>query len=484
MEGAGRNGGVPSVGKPSPGDGDVAKRPRQVALPLEGRGEARRERRGGAPPSDVKEKGRGAREQRAAGSFIRSRSARWGGPEGSRSHRRNPVPALGGEALAGVPAGSLWSPLAKKRSGMHWWLITVLGVLSRPSTGDGSCAPRERGTPGCPPGEEPAGECGSAQGPLGMCRACPPGTFSPGVVPCSAHTRCQARHRSLVAPGTAVTDSRCGACLPGFYSPEGERDPQGPCLPCAAVPRSTPWCPGRRRARSPETLGRPAETNRTRVTLMGEEEEEAAAAAQAAVLTIVPVFCTMGLLGILVCNMLKKRGYHCTASKDPQPGGTGPSSVYHLEDTNEDTIGVLVRLITEKKENAAALEELLKEHRSQQLMPPGCTPLNKLHLLPQFPPACRHQQHLHTVQGLAPCARCSQKKWPEVPKPGARPGEVTILSVGRFRVSRIPEMRSEVQGEPPHGPLPAGSGMCPPWLKSTDGTPELAPGLGPALAGR
>ncbi|KFQ38248.1 Tumor necrosis factor receptor superfamily member 19L, partial [Mesitornis unicolor] len=138
-----------------------------------------------------------------------------------------------------------------------------------------------------------------------------------------------------------------------------------------------------------------------------------AAAAQAAVLTIVPVFCTMGLLGILVCNLLKKKGYHCTASKEPQPGGTGPSSIYQLEDANEDTIGVLVRLITENKENAAALEELLKEHHGQQLLSPGCTPLNKLHLLPQFPSACRHQQHLHTVQGPAPCTRCSQK-WPAV----------------------------------------------------------------------
>ncbi|NXG94969.1 TR19L factor, partial [Stercorarius parasiticus] len=238
----------------------------------------------------------------------------------------------------------------------------------------------------------------------------------------------------------------------------------------------------RRRTRSPETPGRPVGTNRTRVTLLGEEEEEAAAA-QAAVLTIVPVFCAMGLLGILVCNLLKKKGYHCTTSKDPQPGGTGPSSIYQLEDPNEDTIGVLVRLITEKKENAAALEELLKEHHGQQAMPPlGGTPPNKLHLLPQFPPACRHQQHLHTVQGPAPCARCSQKKWPEVlpslsatkvPKPGGRPGEVTILSVGRFRVSRIPEMRSDVGSEPLRGPLPAGSGMRPPWLKSTDGPPEV-----------
>ncbi|NXH91997.1 TR19L factor, partial [Edolisoma coerulescens] len=307
-------------------------------------------------------------------------------------------------------------------------------VLSRPAQGAGSCRPPEQGTAGCPPGEEPTGVSPRT------CRACPPGTFSLGDASCAAHTQCRAGNRVLVAAGTAASDSR-------FHSPGGEREPRRRCLPCAAAPRSTPGCPGglvpclpagHRRARSPEMPGRAPGTNGTRVTLLGEEEEEAAAA-QAAVLTIVPVFCAMGLLGILVCNLLKKKGYHCTASKEPQPGGTGPSSIYQLEDANEDTIGVLVRLITEKKENAAALEELLKEHQRQQLMPPSCAPLNKLHLLPQFPPACHHQQHLHTVQGPAPCARCSQK-WPEVlpslgatkvPKPGAHPSEVTILSIGR-----------------------------------------------------
>ncbi|NWW65355.1 TR19L factor, partial [Ifrita kowaldi] len=229
-----------------------------------------------------------------------------------------------------------------------------------------------------------------------------------------------------------------------FHSPGGEREPRGRCLPCAAAPHSTPGCPGgripyllpgHRRARSPEMPGRAPGTNGTRVTLLGEEEEEAAAA-QAAVLTIVPVFCAMGLLGILVCNLLKKKGYHCTASKEPQPGGTGPSSIYQLEDANEDTIGVLVRLITEKKGQGAALRT---PHGGTTPTLMASSPLARLHLLPQFPPACHHQQHLHTVQGPAPCARCSQK-WPEVlpslsatkvPKPGAHPSEVTILSIGR-----------------------------------------------------
>ncbi|XP_077637329.1 tumor necrosis factor receptor superfamily member 19L isoform X3 [Lonchura striata] len=360
-----------------------------------------------------------------------------------------------------VEAGSgFGSPRVMKRSGMHWWLVTILGVLSGPTQGAGSCSGPEQGAAGCPPGEEPAGDA------AGTCRACPPGTFSLGAASCAAHTQCRAGNRVLLAAGTAASDSRCGACLPGFHSPGGDREPRGRCLPCAAAPRGTPGCPGRRRARSPEMPGWAPGTNGTRVTLLGEEEEEAAAA-QAGVLTIVPVFCAMGLLGILVCNLLKKKGYHCTTSKEPQISSTGASSIYQLEDANEDTIGVLVRLITEKKENAAALEELLKEHQRQQLMPPSCAPLNKLHLLPQFPPTCHHQQHLHTVQGPAPCARCSQK-WPEVlpslsatkvPKPGAHPSEVTILSIGRFRVSRIPEVRSEAGGEPLRGPLPAGSGM-------------------------
>lgn len=48
-------------------------------------------------------------------------------------------------------------------------------------------------------------------------------------------------------------------------------------------------------------------------------------AAQYAVIAIVPIFCLMGLLGILVCNLLKRKGYHCTAHKEvgPGPGGGG-----------------------------------------------------------------------------------------------------------------------------------------------------------------
>lgn len=57
-------------------------------------------------------------------------------------------------------------------------------------------------------------------------------------------------------------------------------------------------------------------------TRAGSPEETAA---QYAVIAIVPIFCLMGLLGILVCNLLKRKGYHCTAQKEvgPGPGGGG-----------------------------------------------------------------------------------------------------------------------------------------------------------------
>lgn len=38
--------------------------------------------------------------------------------------------------------------------------------------------------------------------------------------------------------------------------------------------------------------------------------------AEYAVFALVPVFCIMGLLGILICNILKKKGYRCSADKE------------------------------------------------------------------------------------------------------------------------------------------------------------------------
>lgn len=60
-------------------------------------------------------------------------------------------------------------------------------------------------------------------------------------------------------------------------------------------------------------------------------------ATQYAVIAIVPIFCLMGLLGILVCNLLKRKGYHCTSQKEV---ATGPGAGVNGEHSGGRWLGV------------------------------------------------------------------------------------------------------------------------------------------------
>ncbi|XP_014383923.1 PREDICTED: tumor necrosis factor receptor superfamily member 19L-like [Myotis brandtii] len=173
--------------------------------------------------------------------------------------------------------------------------------------------------------------------------------------------------------GTVTQDTLCGDCQPGWFAPS--EVPRVPCQLCSWTPLGPRGCYERRRRtrRGVAVAAGARGTGETRLpgnsTRAGGPEETAA---PHAVIAIVPIFCLMGLLGILVCNLLKRKGYHCTANKEVGPGpgggGSGNNPAYGAEDANEDTIGVLLRLIMEKKENAAALEELLKEYHNKQLV--------------------------------------------------------------------------------------------------------------------
>uniref|UniRef100_A0A8C6XDB8 RELT TNF receptor n=1 Tax=Naja naja TaxID=35670 RepID=A0A8C6XDB8_NAJNA len=322
-------------------------------------------------------------------------------------------------------------------------------------------------------------KCGYGSG-LGMaCKPCLDGFFSStsDLEFCLLHTSCEAKKRVHVHVGTMTADTLCiNLDIGGKVGVnKGTLIAYLTVLPlCHAPLGHHKGCSGKRPARltrNAEAHPRHSEKLAPNGTRDGKPDESAT---QYAVLAIVPVFCIMGLLGILFCNLLMKKGYHCMAQKETDEEATKSDRT----DANEDTIGVLVRLITEKKENAAVLEEMLKEYHSKQLTQPIYKPVNKLHLLPQIPHICRHQHHLHTIQGLAmrsgpSCTRCSQKKWPEVlrateavstsvlpgsyaPKP-PRPGEITILSVGSPKaaddcqptlVPSLPPMQS------PHPSLP------------------------------
>ncbi|XP_063061410.1 tumor necrosis factor receptor superfamily member 19L isoform X2 [Engraulis encrasicolus] len=349
------------------------------------------------------------------------------------------------------------------------FLLVLLGLwgtlAAAQCVGGEGCACQQ-----CPAGQEPTKTCGEAEAAEVVgCQACPAGTFSgtQDAAQCRPHSSCQLRLRRLVALGTPTTDTVCGGCLPGFQ-------------PAVAQEASALYVCVKKLVRLPRTVGKSmprgagmAAPNATNVRSPEEKSTEYA------VFALVPIFCIMGLLGILICNLLKKKGYRCTSEKEggdeetPTPQKEGNNCPYIVDDPNEDTISVLVRLITEKKENAAALEELLMEYESKQIAAskassikfPGLPNLAQFHSLPRL---CTHQ-HLHTINGLAPrsgtcCSRCSQKKWPELllpptidthktsistcaattTTPPARtplPREVTILSVGRFQVAQIPELK-------------------------------------------
>ncbi|XP_043974972.1 tumor necrosis factor receptor superfamily member 19L [Gambusia affinis] len=276
----------------------------------------------------------------------------------------------------------------------------------------------------CPAGQEPSKACGKIQSSAEdvKCQFCPPGSFSDTVDSerCRPHTSCEILGRNVSVSGTLTSDAVCGDCLPGFLSPDGGQvSTQSGCIKTELHVRKVRTV-GKG---SSNGAGGPANS-----TVVRSAEEKTA---EYAVFALVPVFCIIGLLGILICNILKKKGYNCTAEKEGRdeetatPQKEGHNCPYISDDLNEDTISVLVRLITEKKENAAALEELLLEYESKQMSKgssikfPMLSPLSTFRSIPK---SCPHQSHLHTISGLsglAPkhgyrCSRCAQRKWPPV----------------------------------------------------------------------
>ncbi|KAK6296453.1 hypothetical protein J4Q44_G00325950 [Coregonus suidteri] len=305
----------------------------------------------------------------------------------------------------------------------------------------------------CPSGQEPIKACGQLEGPgeAVHCQSCPAGKFSDTYDSdqCRPHSSCGVLNKKVVTSGTSHSDAVCGDCLSGFH-PTAMKTATN--LACVRAPPAQST-----HVRAVRTVGKGAAGSGglpVNGTAVRSPEEKSA---EYAVFALVPIFCVMGLLGILICNILKKKGYHCTAEKEggdeenatPQKEGNG--CPYIVDDPNEDTISVLVRLITEKKENAAALEELLLEYESKQMAIskassikfPVLSPLTQFLSLPRL---CPHQSHLHTISGLSGlsgprhgycCSRCAQKKWPPILLPPLGP-----LKPPQFRQTPLGPLKS------------------------------------------
>ncbi|NXN96062.1 RELL1 protein, partial [Rhinopomastus cyanomelas] len=173
---------------------------------------------------------------------------------------------------------------------------------------------------------------------------------------------------------------------------------------------------------------------------------------------LVPVFFIMGLLGILICHVLKKKGYRCTTEAEEVEEEKLSDEKIELNDTlheNSDTVGQIVNYIMKNEANADVLKAMVADSSvlepESPLSPgsPGSPTSPGSPLSPgavPFKHSCKGH-HFHTVGGVVErdvCTRCSHKRWHLI-KPAhkskehrrSRIGEVTVLSVGRFRVTKV-----------------------------------------------
>ncbi|XP_051896005.1 RELT-like protein 1 [Pristis pectinata] len=175
---------------------------------------------------------------------------------------------------------------------------------------------------------------------------------------------------------------------------------------------------------------------------------------------LVPVFFLTGLLGLLICQVLAKKGYRCTTDRESVCEENVPEAEIDLHDASEcnaDTVGQMVHYIMKNPANAEALHAMLDNKLESPSSPNGppspVTPESPVTpLSPTGSPTKNNFQghHLHTVGGAAgksSCSRCTHRKSRNTREfRKSRPGEVTVLSVGRFRVTHVdPKTRSSNQ---------------------------------------
>ncbi|KAM8747592.1 RELT-like protein 1 isoform 2-T2 [Acanthopagrus schlegelii] len=187
---------------------------------------------------------------------------------------------------------------------------------------------------------------------------------------------------------------------------------------------------------------------------------------------LVPTFFLLGLLGVVICHVLKRKGYRCTteAQDDEEECEEEERDLElgaDMNDTlseNNDTVGQIVHYIMKNEANSDALKAMVHENSIDSDGPPltptspGTPTPPMTPVSPGAPPgAAKHTcNHLHTIGGMSGtkniCTRCSQKKWPLMRRPSARKaveqrrshhGEVTVLAVGRFRVTKCEKTARE-----------------------------------------
>nr|XP_046178688.1 uncharacterized protein DKFZp434B061-like [Oncorhynchus gorbuscha] len=159
-------------------------------------------------------------------------------------------------------------------------------------------------------------------------------------------------------------------------------------------------------------------------------------------------FFITGLLGFLVCHLLKKKGYRCRTGEEEDDEECeqklGPDKNDDEEEENQDTVEQILKCIIENEANMEAFKDMLGKQDICQHHDPR---LLRKESLGGIPP------HHHTVHSGAQldhksCTLCVQgrskkaRRLSRVPRtnkprtPGER-RESTVFAVGRFRVTHM-----------------------------------------------
>ncbi|XP_030595004.1 RELT-like protein 2 [Archocentrus centrarchus] len=150
---------------------------------------------------------------------------------------------------------------------------------------------------------------------------------------------------------------------------------------------------------------------------------------------VVFLFFLTGLLGFLICHLLKKKGYHCrTDVEDEEEEEKLGENADDDDDENQDTVEQILKCIIENEANMEAFNEMLGNHnvcvRHDRRL--------RKESIGGIPP------HLHTVHSGTDhnsCHLCAQikskkgRRQSRTLRAKQRPGEQTVFSVGRFRVT-------------------------------------------------
>ncbi|KAM7000497.1 RELT-like protein 2 isoform 1-T2 [Tautogolabrus adspersus] len=152
---------------------------------------------------------------------------------------------------------------------------------------------------------------------------------------------------------------------------------------------------------------------------------------------VVFLFFLTGLLGFLICHLLKKKGYRCRTGDDMDEDEEEEEKLgVNADDDdeeNQDTVEQILKCIIENEANMEAFNEMIGNHNVCVRHDPRL----RKESIGGVPP------HLHTVHSGTDhnsCHLCAQvkskkgRRQSRTPRSKQRPGEQTVFSVGRFRV--------------------------------------------------